>query len=102
MLNDMPHDLINPKLLNLINRSLDSFFGFAYAHIDCPLNMKRPVLPFHKDGKTIYPVGNWEGVYFSEELKAVVKLGYKVRLIKGYEFTKVDLFTNYVKTFFEI
>jgi hypothetical protein len=54
------------------------------------------------NGKTNYPVGNWKGVYFSEELKAVVKLGYQVTLIRGYEFTKIDLFTKYVKTFFEI
>jgi hypothetical protein len=60
------------------------------------------VLPFHKDGKTIYPTGSWQGVYFSEELKAVVKLGYQVTLLKGYEFTKADLFSNYVKHFFEI
>ncbi len=102
MLNDMPHDLVNPKLINLTHRALESFFGFAYAQIDCPLDMKRPVLPFHKEGKTIYPVGTWEGVYFSEELKAVEKLGYKIKLIKGYEFTRIDLFSNYVKTFFEI
>ena len=109
MLNDMPHELILPKqgmkyggMQYLKYRSLDSFFGFAEAFIDCPINMKRPVLPFHKDGKTIYPVGTWKGVYFSEELKAVVKLGYKVTLIKGYEFTRIDLFSKYINTFFEI
>lgn len=102
MLNPMPYDLINPKLVNLANRTLESFFGFAHAKINCPLNMQRPVLPFHYEGKTIYPVGNWEGVYFSEELKAVEKLGYKITLIKGYEFTKIDLFTKYVNTFYEI
>jgi len=102
MLNDMPHDLINPKLINLTNRTLESFFGFVQVKVYCPLNMKRPVLPFHKDGKTIYPVGNWIGTYFSEELKAVSKLGYQIKLIRGYEFSRVDLFTKYVNTFFEI
>lgn len=102
MLNAMPHDLINPNLINLSNRSLDSFFGFAEVYIHCPDSVKRPVLPYHHNGKTIYPVGSWKGIYFSEELKAVVKLGYQVTLIRGYEFTKIDLFTKYVKTFFEI
>jgi len=109
MLNDMPHELILGKdgmkyggIQYLQNRSLDSFFGFAEAHIDCPTNMKRPVLPFHKDGKTIYPVGTWKGVYFSEELKAVAKLGYKITLIKGYEFTRIDLFSKFINTFFEM
>ena len=102
MLNAMPHDLINPNLINLSNRSLDSFFGFAEVYIHCPDSVKRPVLPYHHNGKTIYPSGSWKGIYFSEELKAVVKLGYQVTLIRGYEFTKIDLFTKYVKTFFEI
>jgi len=102
MLNSMPHDLVNPNLINLSNRTLDSFFGFAEVEIFCPIDMKRPVLPFHLKGKTIYPVGSWKGVYFSEELKAVVKLGYQIKLIRGYEFTKIDLFSSYVNTFYEI
>jgi len=102
MLNPMPHDLVNPNLINLSNRTLDSFFGFAEVEVTCPDSMLRPVLPYHLNGKTIYPVGNWKSVYFSEELKAVVKLGYQITLIRGYEFTKVDLFSNYVNTFYEI
>jgi hypothetical protein len=35
-------------------------------------------------------------------LKAVAKLGYQITLIKGYEFTKTDLFSNYVNHFYEI
>ena len=103
MLNPMPYNILhNGKIIDLSNRSLDSFFGFALVKIFCPLNMARPVLPFHHEGKTIYPVGNWKGVYFSEELKAVRKLGYQITLIKGYEFTKTDLFSGYVKHFYEI
>lgn len=102
MLNPIPYNLITPHLIDLTNRSLDSFFGFAKAEIYCPSDMLRPVLPYHSNGKTIYPTGVWTGIYFSEELKAVVKLGYQIKLISGYEFTKVDLFTKYVNHFFEI
>lgn len=102
MLNPMPHDLVKPYLLNLTNRTLDSFFGFAEVEVLCPIDMERPVLPYHLNGKTVYPVGNWTGVYFSEELKAVVKLGYQIKLLRGYEFTKIDLFSKYVNTFYEI
>jgi|ERR1700733_695545 len=42
------------------------------------------------------------GWYFSEELKAVEKLGYQITMIRGYEFSKTDLFSNYVNTFYEI
>lgn len=102
MLNPMPYQLLNNKPIDLSNKSLDSFFGFALAEIECPTNMLRPVLPFHKDGKTIYPVGNWTATYFSEELKAVEKLGYKIKLIKGLEFSKIDLFSDYVLHFSKV
>jgi len=102
MLKPMPHNLKYTKLIDLTKRSLASFFGFALVEVNCPLNMLRPVLPFHKEGKTIYPVGNWSGVYFSEELKAVEKLGYEIRLIKGFEFTQANLFESYINHFYEI
>ena len=101
MLKDMPYNILNNgKMINLSNRKLNSFFGFALVKIHCPKEMLRPVLPFHLDGKTIYPTGTWEGVYFSEELKAVEKLGYEIALIKGYEFSKTNYFSGYVKTFY--
>ena len=101
MLNPMPYNLI--KLHNNMNNiKLENFFGFVEVEVICPLNMLRPVLPFHLNGKTIYPVGSWKGVYFSEELKAVEKLGYKFKLIKGYEFSKANLFDSYINYFYEI
>lgn len=60
------------------------------------------ILPYRYKSKIIYPTGYWIGIYFSEELKAVVKLGYKINLIKGYEFSKLDLFTDYVKFFYDL
>jgi hypothetical protein len=84
---------------------LESFFGFAYVRVFCPLNMERPVLPLcfqqYQAGKTIYPVGTWSGTYFSEELKAVQKLGYQITLIRGYEYSKIFLFNGYVQHFYE-
>lgn len=68
MLQPMPHELLNNGLIDLSNRKLESFFGFCEAQIICPNNMLKPVLPYHFEGKTIYPVGNWSGWYFSEEL----------------------------------
>ena len=103
MLNPMPHEILNNgERIDLSDRSLDSFFGFAYVRVFCPFSMERPVLPFHEGGKTIYPVGSWAGTYFSEELKAVQKLGYQITLIRGYEFSKIDLFSGYIHHFHEI
>jgi hypothetical protein len=102
MLNPMPYELISKGLIDLSNRTLESFFGFCIAEINCPINMIRPVLPFHHEGKTIYPVGNWTSWYFSEELKAVEKLGYQIKIIKGLEFSKTNLFDPFVHHFFNV
>ena len=67
----------------------------------CPDSIIRPVLPVKFNGKTIYPNGKWIGTYFSEELKEVIKLGYIVKPIIGYEFSKIDLFSNYVNHFYQ-
>jgi DNA polymerase type B, organellar and viral len=101
MKNPMPLNLIKVHK-NMNNVKLEDFFGFIEVEVLCPIDMLRPVLPFKYEGKTIYPTGNWIGVYFSEELKAVQMLGYKFRLIKGYEFSKANIFDNYVDHFFNI
>ena len=66
------------------NIQLENFFGFIEVEVICPTNMLRPVLPFKYGGKTIYPVGSWIATYFSEELKAMVKLGYQFKLCKSF------------------
>lgn len=101
MLKPMPHKLIKfHKTMNNIN--LNDFFGFCLAEVETPKNILKPLLPYKHKGKTIFPTGTWIGVYFSEELKAVLSHGYKINLIKGYEFSKIDLFTYYVNHFFNI
>jgi hypothetical protein len=101
MCNPMPFELIR-LFPNMNNIKLENFFCFCLAQINCPKNMLKPVLPYKHLGKTIYPTGCWIGIYFSEELKAVQKLGYKITLIKGYEFSKLDLFSDYIKFFYSI
>ena len=104
-----PHAMKNPMPLNLIqfhkdmsNVNLTNFFGYILVDVYCPKTMLRPVLPFKYMDRTIYPTGNWRAIYFSEELKAVEKLGYQFKLIKGYEFSKSNLFGEYVDYFFNI
>jgi hypothetical protein len=46
------------------------------------------LLPCKIKGKTILPTGSRIGRYFSEELKAVLSLGYKIKFIEGSEFSK--------------
>lgn len=98
--------ILSFELINTIEDMSDTehnnFFGFALVEVNCPDSMLRPVLPYKLNGHTIYPTGQWTGVYFSEELIAVIKLGYKIKYIKGYEFStnKIDLFSKYVDDFF--
>jgi hypothetical protein len=101
MLNKMPNK-ISYFIKDMRDINLDDFFGFCLAKITTPDNILRPVLPYKLDNRTIFPVGTWTGTYFSEELKAVSKLGYKIELISGYAFTKEYIFNDYVKYFYEL
>jgi hypothetical protein len=58
---------------------------------------KIPLVPVKsEDGSLFYPTGHISGLFFSEELKIFINQGYKVVTTYGYEFSKADLFTNYV------
>ena len=103
-----PHAMCKPVPMELIasyghetackNINIDNFFGFLHVDIQCPDTVSRPVLPYKINGKTLFPRGIFSGVYFSEELKAVLPLGYKILKIKAArEFSKLDIFTKYVQ-----
>lgn len=102
MLKDMPFELIN-SYEDMSEIKLENFFGFVLAKIKVSKDIVIPLLPYKdpKSDKTIFPTGEWTGVYFSEELKAVVKHGYEVTLIKGYEFSKINLFNDYINHFYD-
>jgi hypothetical protein len=99
MCKSIPLNLIR-YIKDMSGIELNNFFGFCLAEITCGNEVLRPVLPYKYKGKTIYPRGQWISVYFSEELKAVEKLGYKINLIRGYEFEKYNLFNDYINHFY--
>ena len=101
MCKDMPYKLIKIHN-NMINLNLNSFFGFCLVEVHCPEFIEKPILPLKYKGKTIFPRGNWTATYFSEELKSVIPLGYKIKLLKGFEYSRIDLFSNYVNYFYNI
>ena len=82
------------------NVKLKDIFGFAEAKITVPDDINIPLCPFKVDNETIHPVGSWIGIYFTEELKAVENSGYKVELIKVYNFSKADIFTKFIEYFY--
>lgn len=103
MLNKMPLEPV-AYIKDMSNIELNDFFGFVKVRVTCPTSITRPILPLKTGGKTIFPVGTWEGTYFSKELKAVLAkdLGYKFELISGYSYTSEFLFNDYVTDLYKI
>lgn len=50
----------------IVNHVIDDYFGFFYCEIDAPLHLYVGVLPFRRKDGTIYPLGEFQGWYFSE------------------------------------
>jgi hypothetical protein len=89
-----------------ISASEDNAFGFFHCKITAPSNLKHPILQKHvktKNGlRTIAATGNWEGMYFSEELYNAKKYGYKFEILWGYTFQKGFVFKDYVDSLYNL
>ena len=76
---------------------INNFFGFIKVEVKCPENLNKPFLTYnHPEFGLITPVGSWTAVYFSEELKYAIKLGYTFKYIEGIEFNQIRPFNNYI------
>lgn len=102
MLKPMPVD--QPVFSNDTN--LNNYFGVVYAKVQTIKYNKYPSLPFRDPelGWLLFPLGNWEGWYCSEELKYATESGiYKVEIICGYKFKRGNnIFKQYVEKFYGI
>ena len=110
-----PYAMLKPMPLNLI-RSIDGeqcntidineFYGFLEVDVECPDFIKKPVLPLKYKGKTIYPRGKWTSTYFShawQELKEVIKLGYKIhKIYHAKKFEADTLFNDYILEMYQL
>lgn len=95
-LNDMPG--LDCKQI-FITSSQNIPFGFFYCIIDATKvnNEYLGLLPF-KSHNLLFPLGKWEGWYFSEELIFAQEHGYNITVLKGYTFNRVDkVFDQYVQ-----
>lgn len=77
---------------NLENADLDTLFGFVLAYVECPDTIDKPFLPYRnpRTNALLFPTGQFEGVYFTEELKFARTLGYKIVPKYGYLFYKKE------------
>jgi hypothetical protein len=102
-----PHGMCNSIPYKYIGKvykpDLNKFFGFAYAYIYVPKETKVPLVPVTSEsGSLFYPTGHLKGLFFSEELKMFRNMGYKVQTLYGYEFSKADIFSKYVKDLYQL
>jgi len=81
-------------------------FGFFYCKISVPSYKLHPILSAHikiRDNiRSIFHTGNWEGMYFSEELKNAQKYGYEFEILWGYTFQRGFVFKDYVNDLYNL
>ena len=81
---------------------LEDLFGFFYCKVKAN-KQYLGLLPLHFNGNLILPVGEFEGIWFSEELKFAKSQGYEIIVLRGYNFNKVkNVFNNYVDDLYKI
>ena len=102
-LQDMP-GLICSKLQFFNDKqTIDNLFGFFYCRIETPINSYLGLLPVRNKNGIDFPLGKWEGWYFSEELKFAKNNDYKITVLKGYEFNKeTNVFKDYINKIYSI
>jgi len=81
-------------------------FGFLECKVDCPWDIRHPVLQIRREVKgnlrTFSPTGTFTGWFHTEEIKEAMKLGYKIEIISGYLFEKADIFNDYIDDLYQI
>jgi hypothetical protein len=103
----MPMPVGNPTWFS--GNILDSdpqAFGFFRCNIIAPKDMNIPILQTkiktNSGFRTVAPLGQWSGVYFSEEIKLAMSYGYQIEVIEGYTFDRDVVFNKYANDMFSI
>jgi hypothetical protein len=91
------------ETLNEEGLNLEELFGFFIAQVESgPNNKYLGLLPVKTSSGLSFPIGKYSGVWSSEELKYAKSNGYKVKVLRGYNFNKVEnVFTEYVGDLYE-
>ena len=97
----------NPTFFEGDIRKIDlNAFGFFYCKIIAPNDIKHPILQtrvkINGTYKTIAPIGSWEDMLFSEELKNAKKYGYEIDVLWGYTFNAKNIFKEYVEFLYNL
>lgn len=101
MMNELPYKVI-AKHNDLSGVNVKDFKGFVLAKVTSPEYIRNPIVALKHEGRTIYPLGSWFGVYYADYLAKAQKFGYKIELISGIEFEYKKLFDGYINHFYDI
>lgn len=82
--------------------NINKFIGFIECKVKCDKELN--FLTFRDpDRGLITPIGEWTSVYFHEEIKKAIDLGYSIEFIKGFKYEKEDyIFSDYVNDLYKI
>ena len=87
---------------SLGHTNLNDLFGFFYCEIETD-DSYLGLLPVRHPNGILMPNGKWSGWFFSEELKFAAANNYKIKVLKGYNFNKLEnVFDKYVTDLYKI
>ena len=83
---------------------VDDLHGIYDCDIITPEYLHIPFLhTYDKDGRIIFPLGEFSGTYTSPEILKAISIGYKINIKKGYFFEfKSSPFTEYVDKWYGV
>ena len=93
---------------DIFKQDSNTFWFFYSKIITCSRNkdLKHPILQIHhktSNGlRTVSPLGSFEGMFFSEELKNALNFGYKFEVLRGYLFDRGYIFKDYVDSLYKL
>ena len=85
-----PIDITSPDLI-----------AFVKAHITAPTNIKVPLLAMNVNGKMIAGVGSFSGIYFSQELRYALSLGYIIQPYEAYIYEPKLIFDEFINDMYK-
>ena len=83
-------------------QDLENLFGFFYCKIRSPLYDYLGLLPVRTGSGLNSPLGNWEGWYFSEELKFAKENGYSITGLKDIILVKNTESLTYISDIYKL
>jgi len=92
--------IIKDTDMNIFDPKFDA--SFIRAHVECPHNIKVPLLQQIVDGKTIAGAGSWNGVFYVAELREAVKLGYTIKPSEAIVFEARNVFDKFINEIYNM